>query len=269
MKLRSISRTAGAAMLACALALGACQSGTAVPNMQAGDGGFVPVMPMPMPGQATLAGHVTDSAGNPIVGATVVIAETDGNAVTDAGGAYSMTVPSDSTLTVKATATNFAPAYRGSIMLAAQTALDTFDVTMLTPTEVAADNALITSVTTPATRGLVALRLHSVNAACSLAGAHLAVSPPDAATVVYAQPSTTGGMDQPDLTVDGVQDGASIGVWLVDAFPPASWVTISISQPGCALMASSPSMNGMMFTGAWRADAAAFTEADLFFDMAQ
>jgi hypothetical protein len=255
-------------MAACGLVLANCQSNTAVPTTHVVDGS-VPMMPMPMSGQATLGGHVLDSGGNPIAGATVIIAETDGSAVADAAGAYSMSVPSDSTLTVKATAPTFAPSYRGSIMLAAQTAIGDFDVTMLTPAEVSSANALVTSVTQPATRGLVALRLHTMSTSCTLTGAHLAVSPSGSATVVYARPSTAGGLDQPDTTADGVQDGATIGAWLLDAFPPATYAQISIAQPGCVLMAGSPSMNGMMFTGGWRAEAAAFTEADLYFAMAQ
>lgn len=259
-KLSLTPATLALAMVAPMLGAGCEDKGSVAPP--AYDSG-VPVKPSPMPGQASLGGHVMDSAGAPVVGATVKIAETDAKAVTDAAGAYTLTVPSDSTVTLKAIADGFAASYRGSIVLADQVSVADFDVHMMTPAEVTNANAL-GGVAHPETRGLIALRLHSVADGCTTAGAHVSIYPPAAATVVYAQPAAAGAMDAPNPSIDAVQDGAAIGAWLVDVMPPANMLTITVEQSGCALAASSPSVGGLVFTGELRADAKALTVGDLF-----
>lgn len=242
-----------------------CNSDNQAPAMPPPGNSGLPSMPMPMPGQATLAGHVVDSAGNGVAGAVITVAETDGSATTDAAGAYGLMVPSDSTLTLKTTATGFASSFRGSLVVADQSASTGVDIVMMTPAEVTGANAL-GGVAQPETRGLIGLRLHSVSDACTLTGAHVSVFPPDAAKVVYARPGAMGALDTPDTSVDGVQGGVAIAAWLVDAMPPANMLMISVDHPACALMSSPPSTNGVVFTGALRADANALTVGDLFFD---
>jgi hypothetical protein len=134
-----------------------------------GPGTSIPIMPMPMPGQALLAGHVSDEAGAPVAGATVTVAETDASTPTDAAGAYQLMVPADSTVTLVTAAAGFARTYRESVILAAQAMVTDFDVLLLSADRLTAMNAT-GSATSPATLGLMAIRLHSLGAACAPAG---------------------------------------------------------------------------------------------------
>jgi hypothetical protein len=115
-----------------------------------------------------------------------------------------------------------------------------------------------------ATRGLITLHLHSLSPTCAVAGAKVSVWPPLAAKVLYARPSTTGAVDEPDPTLDAVQGGGRVDVWLAGAIPPGNMFRISVEQPGCALAAAAPSVDGLQLTGLRHVDAQAFSEADLF-----
>jgi hypothetical protein len=228
----------------------------------------VPSMPTPMPGHAVLSGLVLDGNGQPVAGAKISIAETDGSAATDASGAYQITVPSDSTVTLLAAATGFATTYSESVVVAADATVPGFDLMLLGTDAVTSMNALGAPDQT-ANRGLMALRLHSMDAGCSLDGAHVSVYPPAAAKVVYSAPSTTGGVDQPDPTVDSVQPGASIPVWLTGAVPPGNMLMISVTAAGCQMMGGSPSIAGVVYPGLRHVAAQALTQADLFLTVTQ
>jgi hypothetical protein len=220
----------------------------------------VPTTPVPLTGRAELAGVVRDGAGSGVSGATIRVAETDATATADATGAWAMTVPSDSTLTLVTSADGYATTFRESIVVAEGAAVTGFDVTLLPAGDVARLDALAPG--DPTTRGLMALRLHSLSATCATAGAKVSVWPPLAATVVYARPGA-GGVDEPDPTLVSVQDGTRVDVWLAGAIPPGNLYQITIEQPGCA-PADAPSMGGVALTGLRHVDAQAYAEADLF-----
>jgi hypothetical protein len=227
----------------------------------------VPMTPPPdMAGHALLTGGVTDANGGVVAGATIVVAETDGAAMTDVGGAYQLSVPSDSTVTLVTSATGFATTYRESVILAQESAAAGFDVLLLPPDQITALNSLAVTPDRAPTLGLMAVRLHSLNSNCATVGAHLTVWPPLAATVMYSRPSTSGSLDEPDPTVDGVQAGGHVDAWLVGVMVPGNQLTISLDQPHCQLLGSSPSLNGLVYPGLRRSDAQALTLIDLFLD---
>ncbi|MEP6653548.1 MAG: carboxypeptidase-like regulatory domain-containing protein, partial [Myxococcales bacterium] len=116
--MRSHTRIPLALSLTALCALGGCGDSKAQVSVHPVAGTGLPGMPTPLVGKGTLSGKVSDAAGNPVVGATVKIAETDGKAITAADGTYQMTVPSDSTLTLVTVATGFANSARESIVVA-------------------------------------------------------------------------------------------------------------------------------------------------------
>jgi hypothetical protein len=249
-------------LIACAsLFGGACFKGEEVPYSSG-----VPGMPDPMPGQAALAGAVRDGSGQPIAGATVKIAETDATTTTDPSGAYQLTVPSDSTLTLFAQAAGMATTYRDAVMLASGASLGGYDLDLVPAAQIDSMNALGPSGQTTG-RGAVALRLHSMSAGCVLPGARVSVFPADAAMVVYSSPAAPGSaLDMPDPGVTAVQSGTRIEAWLVSALPPGNMnlLQIQVQQNGCQLMDQSPSLNGLTFVGERRVAAESLTETDLF-----
>ncbi len=234
-------------------------------SVQNVDSSSLPSMPTPTPGHASLSGVVVDADGNPIVGANVKVAETDAIVSTDDSGTYQMMVPSDSTLTLVASATGFGNTYHDAIVLASEAEITQLDLLMLPTSKIAGMNALGgTGATAAATLGVVAVRIHSLGAECSTAGAHLSVSPSKAATLFYSRPSTTGGLDEPDATMSSVQVDAGVAAWLVGVLPPGNMLQFTVDQPGCQLLAQSPSMNGLQYVGLRRVDAQALTVAGLF-----
>lgn len=260
----SLIRVAVGVALGCVVAATGCGDGKPIENTPAG-GGDVPTTPMPMAGQARLSGVVRDGNGQSVAGATIKIAETDGAATSDAAGAYTMMVPADWTLTLVTTAPGFATSFRESILLADRAMADGFDIMMLPAAEVARMDAFgpAADVTT---RGLVAVRLHGLDAACAAAGARLSVWPPLAAKVVYGRPAEGGGADEIDPALTAVEAGARVDAWLAGALPPGNMFEVRVEQAGCAVTAQPPSVGGLLHTGQRRVDAAALTEIDLYLE---
>jgi hypothetical protein len=225
----------------------------------------IPGMPSPRVGQAALSGHVRDADGHGVAGAALELAETDATATTSADGAYRLEVPSDSTVTIVATATGMAPTFRESVVIAAQATIADFDFVLLAPDRVAAINALAAPGQEP-TRGIMAVRLHSLDPACVTAGAQLAVWPPSAAKVVYGGPSASGGLAMPDPGVTAVQAGVDVDLWLAGAYPPGNGLAFTIEQAGCRLMGASPSLGGLTFPGLRHVAAQSMTQVDLFLE---
>jgi hypothetical protein len=244
------------------LFVASCGQAKSLAELPAEKPAVVPSTPMPLTGQARVAGVVRDG-GHGVAGATVKIAETDATATTDATGAYAMVVPSDSTLTFFTTAKDYAPSFRESIVLADRAMVTGFDLSVLSTADVTRINTLA-APTVAATRGLMAVRLHSLSPTCATAGAKVTVWPPLAATVIYNRPSEMGGLDEPDPTLVDVQAGAHVDAWLAGAIPPGNLLRISIDQPGCALMDAAPSVDGLQLTGLLHVDAQSSTEADFF-----
>jgi hypothetical protein len=226
-------------------------------------GGEVPETPAVTVGQADLSGVVRDGDGNGVAQATIRVAETDATAMTDATGAYALKVPADSTITLVATAPGYATTFRESAIVAEGAAATGFDVLLLPSADVARVNGM-SPAGMPDTHGLVAVHLHSLSAACNTAGAHVAVWPPLAATVLYGRPSMTGGLDDVDPSLSGVGAGSRVDAWLAGAVPPGNMFDITVDQSGCALAAQTPSQGGLLLTGQRRVDAMAVTEIDLF-----
>jgi Carboxypeptidase regulatory-like domain len=233
------------------------------PDVQNVHSSSLPPMPTPMPGEASVSGKVLDADGTAVSGATIKVAETDRTATSDATGVYQMMVPSDSTVTLVTSAPGFAPTFRESVLIASQAMVTGFDVLVLPLATIARMNALGAPDQT-ATRGLVAVRLHSLNDACLTAGAHVSVWPPKAATVIYSSPNPSGGLDEADPSLDSVQAGGHVDLWLSAAFPPGNMLLITVEQAGCQLLTPSPSMAGVIFPGSRRIDVQSLTQADLF-----
>jgi hypothetical protein len=226
--------------------------------------GNVPVRPTPAVGQAMVSGTIVGDDGRPVGGATVKIAENDEMATSDAAGVYQILVPSDSTITMVAAAPGFTSTFRESILVAANATVTGFDFLLVSPATLMTYNTM-GAPGQESTRGVMAVRLHSMDPACQPAGATVTVWPPLAAKVIYSQPAAAaGGIDRPDPTLTSVAAGANVQFWLAGVMPPGNLLRIQVQQPGCQLGASSPSLDGLLYPGERHVVAGALTEADLF-----
>jgi hypothetical protein len=261
-------RTGGHALLAsvATLALGACSDQT-LPTLPVQVGESVPTMPRPTVGSVTIGGHVRDDVGSPVAGATIQVAETDARATTDADGAYRVEVPSDSTVTLSASAPGTALTFRESVVVAAGARIEGFDFALLATERVATYDAL-GRPGLETMRGLMAVRLHALDTACAPSGAHLSVWPPLAATIVYGAPAAPGMLGAPDPAATSVPEGADVALWLAGTMPPANDLRFDVDVPGCRLASASPSFDGLTFPGQRHVVPAALTLVDLFLERA-
>src|ERR1043165_7813945 len=69
----------------------------------------IPETPTVAADRATVTGHVLDTTGAAVAGATVAVRSSDERATSDATGAFPLDVPANTTLTIAATAPTMAP----------------------------------------------------------------------------------------------------------------------------------------------------------------
>src|SRR5262245_16529901 len=72
-------------------------------------GQAAPEIPTIVSERATVVGHVVDTRGIAVAGATVAVRASGEHAITDSKGAFTVDVPANTTLTLAATAPNMAP----------------------------------------------------------------------------------------------------------------------------------------------------------------
>ena len=251
-----------------ALALGTAACGGTQASSEGVGSQIPPAVVNPMPASASLSGRVHRADGSPVAGASVLIAETDGSVSTGDDGTYSVSVPSESTVTLVASAPGMAPTYRQPVQLTAQASGMGLDILMLSTDEVATLAAL--SPTNRATTGgVIATRLHALVPSCAPAGATIAVRPPQAAQVVYGHSAVADAVSSPDPALTSVQVGdGDVAGWLVGAVPPGSEIDIAVARDGCRVAVPAPSLGGLTYESGMRVDALALTEMDLFLEEA-
>lgn len=81
---------------------------------------------------------------------------------------------------------------------------------------------------------------------------------------MYSRPGSAGALDEPDATMPSVQAGVEVDAWLTAGLFPGNMLQLTVSQPGCTLLAPSPSMAGIQYPGLRRIDVGALSVADLF-----
>src|SRR5215831_4790154 len=143
--------------------------------------------------RATVSGHVLDTTGAPIAGATVTVRASGEHATVDATGAFTLDVPASTTLTLSATAPNMAPTLLQQFLVSPGASAKV-ELAMVTSDHF---KSLVAMGANPA-GGVVAVALKSLSGAGSVAGATVELTP-NLGRVMYAATGT--GIVDPDPTM--------------------------------------------------------------------
>lgn len=220
----------------------------------------VPNVPVLMPGQAMLAGTVTDMAGSAVAAAKVHVAETGQDAVTDAAGRFALAVIGDSTLTLQVKADGFATTHVESFAIATGRA-PMLDLLLATPAKVEEWNRM-GGVTADGT-GVVAVMVKSVSGSCGMGGASVKSTPDGVGKVLYAR-ADAGLAGEPDPGLTAVQAQTGVAAWLAGASPFSSSVQVQAEKAGCASAPFPVTFGDRVHSGRFRVQAGALTLVTTF-----
>jgi hypothetical protein len=203
--------------------------------------------------RATVIGHVMDTSGAPMAGATVTVRSSGEHATVDATGMFTLDVPANTTLTLSATAPSMAPTLLQQFLVA-PAATGTVEIPMVTSDHFKS----LVGMGGNATGGVVAVALRSMSGAGSLAGATVELTP-SLGRVMYAG---TGGMADPDPAMAMVVQGEDPYVWALGVQPHVSIMQLALR--GVAEVAPPYAIDEVVWPGTFTVDAGALTLVTLF-----
>jgi hypothetical protein len=203
--------------------------------------------------RATVTGHVMDTSGAPVAGATVLVRASGEHATSDATGAFTLDVPANTTLTLSATAASMAPTLLQQFLVAPG-ATGAVEVPMVTSDHFKS----LVGMGGNATGGVVAVALRSMSGSGSLTGATVDLTP-SLGRVMYA---AAGGMVDPDPAMAMVVQGEDPYVWAVGVQPHVSIMQLALR--GVTEVAPPYAIDEVIWPGTFTVDAGALTLVTLF-----
>ena len=207
--------------------------------------------------RATVIGHVLDTAGAPVAGATVTVRSSGEHATVDSTGAFTLDVPANTTLTLAAAAPTMAPTLLQQFLVSTGTTAQV-EIPLIT-----ADHfqSLVKMGMNP-TGGVVAVAVKSLSGATSAAGATVQLTP-SLGRMMYAPAAA--GMADPDpamaAVVPSVEQGESYA-WALGVQPHVSIMQFALH--GVAQIEPPYAIDDVIWPGSFTVDAGALTLVTLF-----
>jgi hypothetical protein len=208
--------------------------------------------------RAKVTGHVVDTAGAPVAGATVAVRTSGEHATTDSTGAFTLDVPANTTLTLAATAPSMAPTLLQQFLVSAD-ASAAVEIPVITSDHF---KTLVALGANPS-GGVVAVALKSLSGSSSVAGATVELTP-SLGRVMYA--ATSAGMADPDPTMAAVLptvvQGEDSYAWALGVQPHVS--IMQLAMHGVAQLEPPYAIDEIIWPGTFTVDAGALTLVTLF-----
>jgi hypothetical protein len=208
--------------------------------------------------RATVTGHVVDTNGAPVAGATVAVRASGEHTMADSTGAFTLDVPANTTLTLSATAPNMAPTLLQQFIVSPG-ASGMVEIPMVTSDHF----KILVGLGANPMGGVVAVALKSMSGSSSLAGATVELTP-DLGRVMYAASGT--GMADPDpamaAVLPSVVQGDESYAWALGVQPHVSIMQLALH--GVSEIEPPYAIDDVTWPGTFTVDAGALTLVTLF-----
>jgi len=206
--------------------------------------------------RATVTGHIVDTQGAPVAGATVAVRASGEHATVDGTGAFVLDVPANTTLTLAATAPNMAPTLLQQFMVSPGTSA-AVEIPMVTSDHF---KSLVAMGANPS-GGVVAVAVKSMSGAANgAAGATVELTPSSFGRVMYAP--TSAGMADPDPSMPTVVQGNESYAWALGVQPHVSIMQLALH--GVSQVEPPYAIDDIIWPGTFTVDAGALTLVTLF-----
>ena len=189
----------------------------------------VPVIPHVDVGTATLSGRLTDLSNIPVPAMTVSCAESDAKFVTGDDGKWQLTVPADTSITLRVVAVDPLNVYKdtnfGPMQLSNRAVIENLDLLSVPGSTIGGLNGIASG---DENRGVIALQVVSITGKCSPDDGTIEVEQTATARAVYNLPGTS----QPDRNLQKMQPNTRPQAWLAGV-APGSYYSLKFQKAGC------------------------------------
>jgi hypothetical protein len=204
--------------------------------------------------RATVTGHILDTSGAPVAGATVTVRTSGEHATADSMGAFTLDVPANTTLTLSATAPSMAPTLLQQFLVSPG-ASAVVEMPLVTTDHFKS----LAGMGANPMGGVIAVALRSMTGYGSLAGATVALTP-SLGRVMYA--ATGAGMADPDPAMSMVVQGDDPYAWALGVQPHVS--IMQLAMHGVSQVQPPYAIDEVTWPGTFTVDAGALTLVTLF-----
>ena len=202
--------------------------------------------------RATVTGHVLDTTGAPVAGATVSVRTSGEHATVDSTGAFSLDVPANTTLTLSATAPSMAPTLLQQFLVSTGTVAQV-EIPLITTEHF---KSLVAMGMNPS-GGVVAVAVKSLSGTGNVAGATVQLTP-SLGRMMYAP----AGMVDPDPAMAAVVQSDESYAWALGVQPHVSIMQFALH--GVAQIEPPYAIDDVIWPGSFTVDAGALTLVTLF-----
>ena len=208
--------------------------------------------------RATVSGHVLDTTGAPVAGATVTVRSSGEHTTVDSTGAFTLDVPANTTLTLSSSAPSMAPTLLQQFLVSTGTSAQV-EIPLIT-----ADHfkSLVAMGMNPS-GGVVAVAVKSLSGAGNVAGATVQLTPA-LGRMMYAPAAA--GMADPDPAMAAIAPTVGQGdesyAWALGVQPHVSIMQFSLH--GVAQIEPPYAIDDVIWPGSFTVDAGALTLVTLF-----
>jgi hypothetical protein len=209
----------------------------------------VPMTPMLNPGMATVSGRVLDGARQPIANATVSVidtpfGDTPRTIKTGADGTWQLTVFGQTTVTLRAEATGYAPTLSNSFTVPKGQTSTELDLMMVTPAKIDQLSAIMGGARV-AEYGVAAIEVRSLSGTCDPSGGALVMEPTAFGKVAYSKANST----DVDTALTTVQVGGRPSAWLLGVLPSGAYYQLTFQKAGCTQKRGAVQYRGRTYDG--------------------
>ena len=206
--------------------------------------------------RATVGGRVVDADGVAVPGATIAVRATGEHATADAGGAFTLDVPANTTLTIATTSPGMAPTLMPQLLVSPGT---TAQITI--PLVTTARLASLSTLGPYPMGGVVAITVQSASRAPAAPGSStIELTPNNLGRVFYAPEAP--GMPDPDPSLTSMGPGSDCIAWALGVQPHVS--IMSFTLHGSSQLEPPFAIDDITWPGTFTVDAGALTLVTLF-----
>lgn len=222
----------------------------------------VPSSPHVVVGKATLSGRVLDLSDIPVAQMRVTCPENDASMVTGEDGKWTLEVPSDTSITLRAVPLNPLNVYKdvtfGPLQLSNRAKVEDLELLSVPGSTVGALNAIAGS---DEVRGVLAVKVISVNGKCTPDDGTIELEQTNTARAIYNLPNTS----QPDRNLATMQPNTHPQAWL-SGIAPGTYHSVKFIKPGCRQLSYPVAYQKVSWLGGFRLQAKALTQIVVFID---
>lgn len=219
-----------------------------------------PVTPVVTVGTATLSGVVMDLSRLPVAQMRVTCPENDAAVVTGDDGKWTLEVPADSSITVRAVPVDplnvFKDVTFGPFQLSNKGRLDDLALLSVPGSTIGGLNAIASN---DEVRGVLAVTVVSLSGQCTPEGGTFALAQSKAARAVYNRPHSS----QPDRDLTEVQPNTFPHGWL-SGVAPGTWTEVKFTKAGCTQLPYPVAHRKVSWGGGFRLSTKALSQVTVF-----